>query len=104
MVEDLQIDIVLWQDMHFKGDSFPGVPGKWINLTSLDKTSGIIKANSSIDMIQIASYNNSVFAGVETSVGTLTMGSQYSKPSGDLDQNLQDWQNYINTNTFLLGG
>lgn len=83
--EDHGANLVLWQDMHRRGDGFPGLPAALTNLVSIDKTSGILKTNLNLDIFQIAIFKNSVFAGVGTDEGTLTVGSQYSKPSGSLD-------------------
>lgn len=54
--------------------------------------------------IRTLQTRNSIFINVTSKQNTIKIGSQYSKPSGNLEEDLKDWTNAIRNSTdFILG-
>lgn len=98
------MDIALVQDYHISNGSFSGLPVTWPFYQSKLKTAGIIIANPLFVHVQTLQKDNSVFINLTTKIEILKFGSQYTKPSGNLEFDMEDWSQSMHLcNTLILG-
>lgn len=99
------VDLVLVQDPYIHDNIFSGLPQNWSVFFSKNKTASIIVIKRNILAIKSFESNNSVFINVQIDKSTIHIGSTYSSPSSDLEDDLYSWQSYFeNPNNIFLAG
>lgn len=104
-IQENKIDIVIWQDAYRRGSSYVGLDCSITNYTTSIGRAGIIVANKDLITNMILQKENSVFINIMTELGNITLGSQYSSPSDDLESDLNDWGDVdFITERFIVAG
>lgn len=104
-VDRLGIDIVLCQDPYIFSGKMAGIPPNWRVFLAKNNLSAIIITNNNLNVIQTLSLNNVVFVNINVEKVVLSVGSQYSAPSGDLAADFDSWtSSYFDCTNVLIGG
>ena len=104
------VDFVLCQDPHLverkQVKKINHIPSNWNCYLSLNGSSGIVITNPNLIYIHVKSFNNSVFINVTMKNNdNILIGSQYTAPSSNLDQDMKDWTDFFaNTNNLIIAG
>lgn len=99
------IDIALVQDYHKTNNNFTGLPITWSFYKSKLQTAGIIIDNPLLIHVQSLQTDNSIFINLTTKLDKFKIGSQYTKPSGNIQRDLEDWSQALQiTPNLILGG
>lgn len=69
-----------------------GLPPSIPCYSSCSKNCFIVILDTSAQHIQVAKNNHSVFINLLTTEGYITIGTQYTAPSKDIKEDLQDWE------------
>lgn len=100
-VDEKGIDVILVKDPYF----FGGIPGHWRVFFSNNLSSAIIIINQDYRVVESMKFNNSVFVNIKVHARNLIIGSQYTSPSSDLSQDIEDWKNvFEDTSNLIIGG
>lgn len=115
-----KIDIAIVQDYHRNNNSFTGLPIGWSIYQSKNRNAAILIINPKFYHLQALQLENSIFINLtinqqkpgnhnnknpQQNISYIKIGSQYSKPSGDLTKDLQDWTDLLSdSEKLILGG
>lgn len=93
------------QDPYIRGNKICGIPSEWLVFSSNTSNSIIIFTNLDYTVVSSLVNNNSVFVNLSLDDNrTLVIGSQYSPPSSDIDDDFEEWVNFIpETDNVLIG-
>lgn len=104
-VHKYDIDLILAQDPYISGNSSPGVPSDWISYFSTNFTSVIFIVNKGFISIECFKVTNTVFISLNLTDRIIYIGSQYSPPSGNIDQDFAEWTGlFPDFDNILIGG
>lgn len=99
------IDIVLVQDFYCCLGLASGFPPSWPLFYSDNNTAAILIANTDYHVLETLKLGNSVFISLQTASGTIFIGSQYSAPSGDIENDLHEWTHiFKDFDDLIIGG
>lgn len=104
-VSNRDIDIILAQDFYCYSGTAPGFPPSWPFFFSGNLNAAIFITNSDFHVIETLTLNNTVFISLQTVEGTLFIGSQYSAPSGNIENDFNEWtQIFRDFDNMIIGG
>lgn len=98
------LDIILYQDIYRKNNMVVGYPAQWRIFTSLSGSSGIFVLNNSLLCLVKLRFDNSVFINIQTSSGSILLGSIYSSPTSDLELDVNCWANDLWDRDAVIAG
>lgn len=102
---DNSIDIILAQDPYVKNGVLSGIPSDWPYFLSINNNAAIISTNKDLALISNLALSNSVFVSLNVYNGVIFFGSQYSSPSGNLDEDMEAHAAHFNDyDRILIGG
>lgn len=92
------VGILLVQDPYVKDGRIVGFPTGWSLFPSGALTSAIIVTHSKLQCVEAYRSENAVFVNISEISFVLTIGTQYSVPSGDLRADLESWGDVLTLN------
>lgn len=99
------IDIVLGQDPYLCGGSVGGIPRDWPTYLSSNLNAFVTTTNKDYVGLEILKLSNSVFISLMVKDSVIYIGSQYSAPSGDLEEYLDEWSGvFKDFDNLVIGG
>lgn len=104
-VNNFDIDCVLAQDPYVRGTVLGGVPDSWVSFSSTNLNAFILFTNTDYTVVNTLKLNNSVFANLTLDNDKfIIIGSQYSSPSSDLENDFDEWTSELPiTDNLILG-
>lgn len=98
------IDLILVQDIYTKNNIVTGIPQNWTKFFSTTNLAGILIRNPSLKIINTLTTNHSVFISIQDLNENVIIGSFYSPPSHNLEENLAEWTTLMEDKIFIVGG
>lgn len=84
------IYIILCQDPYILGGSAPGIPPEWLTFFSNTFNAAVIFTNRDIATNSNLVLDNAVFVSLNVNNDKIYMGSQYSSPSDNIDEEFEN--------------
>lgn len=99
------IDCVLCQDPHVTNGKLTGISDNLPFFISINLNAAVVFLSRDYTVISTLVLRNSVFVNVNLANGDcLTITSQYSPPSSDFDQDIEEWSSRILNYDYVLIG
>lgn len=102
----MKADILLDQDPYIKEGKVVGFPSGWNLFPSGALTAAVVITNREFQCVEAFRSGNAVFVNLSEQDSVLTIGTQYSVPSGDIRADLDSWGAVpcLNFENFIISG
>lgn len=106
-IKENHIDIIAIQDPYLRNGVLFGFPLDWLKHASGDGSAWLVIPNKSLIVNKQQTFKTAAFVTIQTTTKTYIIGSQYCAPSGDINQNINEWIDPLlisnNPNILIMG-